>query len=243
MTPKPSVGNHPHQESRSLIRGVVAVDLDGTLLPDTTVSTLLGAHFGDPTEIVELERAYAEGRLGHDVFAERSARALRGVSLGEVADVLRSARWLDGIRPAVDSFHEAGLEVLLTSITWAFAGRIVADDFGLDASCGSEMGVVNGVLDGKVVALRSPLDKAAFAVERCRLAGLTRNRFVAIGDSHGDLPLFAAAGLSVALNGTDEAVAAANVSVVTRDLRDVVPIVLGYFSIPGATEGATSRFG
>ena len=102
------------------------------------------------------------------------------------------------------------MEVLLTSITWAFAGWIVADDFGLDAACGSEMGVANGILDGKIVALCSPLDKAAFAVERCRAAGLARDRLVAIGDSRGDLPLFAAAGLSVALNGTDEAAAPAN---------------------------------
>lgn len=216
-----------------LARGVVAVDLDGTLLPGTTVSSLLGVRFGDAAEIRELERAYAAGEIGNDVFAARSARGLRGVRLRDVADVLTDACWLDGIRPAVESFHQSGLEVVLASITWAFAVRIVADQFGLDGACGCEMGVVDGILTGELLRVCLPADKAAFAADRCRLAGHPSSRLVALGDSSGDLPLFAAAGFSVAVNGSQPAVAAARVSIVTRDLRDVVPIVLSYFSSLG----------
>ena len=212
------------------LRGVVAIDLDGTLLPDTTVSTLLGVRFGDPLEIAELERAYTAGEIGNDIFAERSARALRGVQLRDVAEILRSARWLDGIRPAVVALHVSGLEVVLASITWAFASRMVADQFGLDGACGTEMSVTDGVLEGDVRRYCLPADKATFAVGRCRLAGLSPKRLAALGDSQGDLPLFAAAGLSVAVNGCEPAAAAADVSVRTRDLRDVVPFVLDYFS-------------
>src|SRR5664280_3211158 len=146
---------------KSRIRGVVVVDLDGTLLPDTTVSALLGARFGNPREIAELERAFLAGDITNDVVAERSAGALRGVSLSEVAGVLRGARWLNGITAAVEALHDSGLEVVLASITWAFAGRIVAREFGLDAVCGSEMGIVDDVLDGNVVAICFPADKAA----------------------------------------------------------------------------------
>ena len=215
---------------KSRIRGVVAVDLDGTLLPDTTVSALLGARFGNPREIAELERSFLAGDITNDVVAERSAGALRGVSLSEVAGVLRGARWLNGITAAVEALHDSGLEVVLASITWAFAGRIVAREFGLDAVCGSEMGIVDDVLDGNLVAICFPADKAAFAVDRCRLSGLTSSRLAALGDSQGDLPLFAEAGLSVAVNGSNQAVAAAHISVRTRDLRDVVPVVRSYFS-------------
>lgn len=212
------------------IRGVVGIDLDGTLLPDTTVSRLLGAHFGDTQMVDELERAFAAGEIGNDVVAERSARQLRGVSLDDIAEVLRSACWLDGIRPAVESFHESGLEVVLASITWAFAGRIVADHFRLDDACGTEMGVVGGILNGEVLTHCGPSEKAAFAVGRCRLAGLARDRLAALGDSRSDLPLFDAAGLSVAVNGSRLAISVADVSVTTRDLRDVVPIVLAYYA-------------
>jgi phosphoserine phosphatase len=212
------------------LRGVVAIDLDGTLLRDTTVSSLLGVRFGDPLEIAELERAYSAGEIGNDVFAERSARTLRGVRLDDVAGILRSACWLDGIRQAVVSLHESDLEVVLASITWAFASRMVADHFGFDGACGTEMGIADGVLDGDVRRYCLPADKAAFAVDRCRRAGLGPNRLAALGDSQGDLPLFAAAGLSVAVNGSEPAVAAADVSVRTRDLRDAVPLILAYFS-------------
>src|ERR1035437_3071157 len=223
---------------KSRVRGVVAVDLDGTLLPDTTVSTLLGAHFGDPIEIAELERAYAAGEITNGIVAERSARALRGVSLSEGAGGLRGARWLNGITASVEAFHDSGLEVVLASITWAFAGRIVAHEFGLDAVCGSEMGIVDDVLDGNLVAICFPADKAAFAAAHCRLSGLTCSRLAALGDSQGDLPLFAAAGLSEAVNGSSHAVAAADTSVRTGDLRDVVPIVLAYFSSLSAVSDA-----
>ena len=214
-------------------RGVVAVDLDGTLLPDTTVSTLLGVRFGDAAEIRELEREYDAGEIGNDVFAARSARGLRGVRLGDVADVLGDACWLDGIGPAVERFHQSGLEVVLASITWAFAVRIVADRFGFDGACGCEMGEVGGILTGELLKVCLPADKAAFAAARCRLAGHPSSRLVALGDSSGDLPLFAAAGFSVAINGSQSAVAGSCASVVTRDLRDVVPIVLSHFSSLG----------
>src|ERR1035437_1786295 len=169
---------------KSRVRGVVAVDLDGTLLPDTTVSTLLGAHFGDPIEIAELERAYAAGEITNGIRAARWARALRGVSLSEVAGVLRGARWLNGITASVEAFHDSGLEVVLASITWAFAGRIVAHEFGLDAVCGSEMGIVDDVLDGNLVAICFPADKAAFAVDRCRLSDRKSTR---LNSSHANI--------------------------------------------------------
>jgi phosphoserine phosphatase len=95
------------------------------------------------------------------------------------------------------------------------------------------MGEVGGILTGELLKVCLPADKAAFAADRCRLAGHPSSRLVALGDSSGDLPLFAAAGFSVAINGSQSAVAGSCASVVTRDLRDVVPIVLSHFSSLG----------
>lgn len=52
-----------------------------------------------------------------------------------------------------------------------------------------------------------------FVADFCRRRGIEVKEVVAIGDSRSDLPLFATAGFSIALNATSDARAAANTSV------------------------------
>ena len=56
--------------------------------------------------------------------------------------------------------------------------------------------------------------------------GLSRRHLIAIGDSRSDFDLFRMSGLSIAINGTPEAINEADVSIDVRDLREVVPVAV-----------------
>jgi hypothetical protein len=76
--------------------------------------------------------------------------------------------------------------------------------------------------------------------------GLSRRHLIAIGDSRSDFDLFRMSGLSIAINGTPEAINEADVSIDVRDLREVVPVAVAYSNRstpPPDDEARTPEFG
>jgi phosphoserine phosphatase len=205
---------------------VVAVDLDGTLLRETSVSLLLAGHLGHRHVLEELEDAFAAGSITNAVIADRSAALLGGVSLTQIARVLESGSWLSGIAEGVEMLHRHRMRVLLTTITWSFAAEIVARWYGMDGACGTQMNVVDGSLSGAVSAYFDADDKAEFARRYCLECGIDCSRLVAVGDSRSDLPLFALAGFAVAVNATESAARAATVAMTTDDFRQVARLIV-----------------
>jgi phosphoserine phosphatase len=219
--------------------GLVAVDLDGTLLRGTSVSRLLAEHLGHRDLLEELEAAFAAGAITNAVVADRSAAFLRDVFLDDVGRLLASASWLQGIAEGVELLRRRRMRVLLTTITWRFAAEIAARLFRFDAACGTEMEVVDGRLSGKVAAHFDAGDKAEFARRACVDCGIDSSRLVAVGDSLSDLPLFALADLAVALNATEPARRAATVAVETDDFRDVAQLIAERYDAGSRTRGAS----
>jgi phosphoserine phosphatase len=193
---------------------VVAFDLDGTLLRGTTVSLLTATAVGRAVEMQELERRYAAGQIDNHVIADESAAWLDGRD--DAWDALDDAPWITGIQATVDALHACGAIVLVTTITARRAADMLVRRHGFDGACGTTAEVV---CDAHA--------KAAFAVAECERRGIALDRLAAVGDSRSDLPLFARAGCSIALNADTQARAAADVVLDSDDLRDVLPILLG----------------
>jgi phosphoserine phosphatase len=202
---------------------VVFFDLDGTLLRGTSVSALTADWLGRSGALDELERRYRAGLISNAVVAETSAPWFAGRTLAEVGEVLDRAPWIAGIEETVAELRAAGAYVALATVTWRFAAELVAERFGFEAYCGTEMTVVNGCLCGAVSGHCDADDKAAFVEEVCATRGLRASLAAVIGDSRSDVPAFRRAGFSVALNADNAARAAAMVTLDTDDLRDVLP--------------------
>lgn len=213
---------------RQPIRGVVAIDLDGTLLPGTSVLQLLASELGARSLVDSLERSFSAGTIGNDRVADLTAAVFRGARPRQLERVLAAANWLPGISDAVERLAQTGCRTVLATVTWSFAAEIVASRFGFHGWCGTPMNVVRGRLTGRVESYFRPADKAAYALEECRLLGLSGRHLIAIGDSRSDLELFRVSGLSIAINATPDAISAADVSMAVGDLREVVPLATTY---------------
>jgi phosphoserine phosphatase len=96
------------------------------------------------------------------------------------------------------------------------------DRYGIAAVSGTEMQVNDGVLSGTVSRYFDEHDKVRFVEEWCTQNRFSMSQVAAIGDSRSDIPLFRRAGMSIALNATPDARAAAAHVLDTEDLRDVL---------------------
>ena len=205
---------------------VVFFDLDGTLLRGTSVSVLTAEWLGRGRALDRLEEDYRAVRISNSVLAESSATWFTGRRPSEVSAVLEEAPWIRGIGQTVTALREAGSYVALATVTWRFAADAVAARYGFDATCGTEMNLKDGRLSGEVSRHFDGADKAAFVRDVCERRGVPLERAAVVGDSRSDLPAFAIAGYSIALNADEAAREAATVTLETDDLRDVLPLLL-----------------
>jgi phosphoserine phosphatase len=205
---------------------VVCVDLDGTLVPRTSISLFLAAHLGQADLLRELERKFARHEISNREIAELSAAAYRGRAVDEIAGLLEAIPVIGGIDRFVRTLKQNNTRVVLGTITWLFAAGVFQRRYGFDACCGTEMGETNALLTGAIGRHFDERDKLAFVRDYCAMHGVSLERCAAIGDSRSDIPLFEHVGLAIAFNATPAARAAAHVSVDSDDICDV----LGYLT-------------
>src|SRR5260370_14882959 len=188
---------------------VVAFDLDGTLLPGTTISLFLAGKLGHVTVLEALERRFRLGEISNSVIADASAAWFSGMRRSDVWGLLEDARWIAGIGPTVTALRAHGLHITVATITWRFAAEMLQQRYQLDAVSGTEMAEVDGRLTGVVSRYFDEQDKLAFVETFCADRGLSLAQCAAAGDLRPHVPLLPLAGLATAPNPTPGARTAA----------------------------------
>jgi phosphoserine phosphatase len=207
---------------------VVCFDLDGTLVPGTSTCQHLANVFGWGQAVDEWEQEFAAGHITNRTFAERESVLYVGRSLEDVHTAMRSLPMIDGVVATTEELRRRGIVMLLTTLTWSFAAREVAQQFGFDAWTGPVMLESGGALTGEIAAHFTAADKATFVRAYCRERSVPLNTVIAVGDSYSDVPLFRVVGHSIALNATAAAREAATSVVNTTDLRDILNHIPGW---------------
>ena len=159
-------------------------------------------HFESVPDELEAKAAAAEGRGATVVFAGRgSAGGARAEAIFVVSDEIKATS-----AEAVAALHDLGLSVTLLTGDNATSARTVADQVGIDR-------VIAGVLP----------DQKAAEIERLQAEG---KRVAMVGDGINDAPALAQADLGIAIGtGTDVAIEASDLTVVSGDLRAVADAI------------------
>ena len=194
---------------------LVVCDMDGTLVRETTALAHLGAWIGHDEAIQAVEAKLARGEVTDRDVADAYARRYRGVARADAVQAMATIARIDDIAVGVELLRERSVEVVIATVSWSFAARGLAELWGFADVCGADLEhpPAAGAFTGRVARHFAPEDKVAFVAERCARTGISMEQVVAIGDSCSDLPLFEAAGFSVALNATSDARAAASTCV------------------------------
>jgi HAD superfamily phosphoserine phosphatase-like hydrolase len=159
--------------------GLVAFDLDGTLLRGPTACEVLAARLGRLTRMRQFETL----TRAHDIVVAREEMVgwFKGLAASELAGLLGDATLAPNAREAVDLLRNSGFAVAIVSITWDFAVARFARGLGVPHYSGTEL-----LPDGRITH-EWPEDKPRRVRGLANALGIPAERTAAVGDSAGDV--------------------------------------------------------
>jgi len=198
---------------------VVAFDLDGTLLRGGTACEVLARPIGRLARVREMEASSSTEQMA----AARTEMAgwYQDYSRSELLGFLDQAELAPGAEDGCRQLREAGVEIVIVSLTWSFAVEAFAHRFGASAWLGTTL-----ESDGSISHVW-PEDKPRWLEEQCAATNTRALGVAAVGDSLGDVPLLNSVGLPIFVGKTLlKGLPAETVHLPDADIRDVAQLIL-----------------
>jgi phosphoserine phosphatase len=185
---------------------LVAFDMDSTLINIECVDEIADL-VGRKTEVAEITDAAMRGEIADYKDSLRRRVALlagaRESALQQVYD--ERLRLNPGVETFVQACQAAGLKTLLISGGFTFFSERIRHRLKLDFARANTLGVANGRLTGTLFDrpwgdIVDGAEKRRVLLEVIELMGIDPAQSIAVGDGANDLPMMAAAGLSIAFH-------------------------------------------
>ncbi|MEW6446699.1 MAG: HAD family phosphatase [Bacillota bacterium] len=210
------------------LRGVI-FDLDGTLTPVRSVWQYVHEALGTwETHGSRSLEAFLAGKITYDDFARRDVRAWYGVPQSYIEEIVKKIPYRPGAKEVVAALKERGIKLALLSSGLDILVSRVARELGFDMWIANGLGFTGGIVDGRVNIRVTWDGKADHLDSICRFFQAAPEETAAVGDSHGDIPLFEQVGLGVAVNAEPAVCACAHLSLECSDLRELLPVLTPY---------------
>jgi phosphoserine phosphatase len=185
---------------------LAAFDMDSTLINIECIDEIAAAA-GKKAEVAAITEAAMRGEITD--FKESLRRRLafmKGVPASALDEVYATRLQLNpGVETLVRALHAAGLKTLLVSGGFTFFAEKVQARLGMHFMRSNVLEIADGRLTGRVVEqpwgdICDGAEKKKVLLETCTLLGIEPRQAIAVGDGANDLPMMAAAGLSVAFH-------------------------------------------
>ena len=185
---------------------LVAFDMDSTLINIECVDEIAAAA-GRKAKVAAITEAAMRGEISD--FADslrRRLALLRGVPLAALETVYaRHLQLNPGVELFVQACQAAGLKTLLVSGGFTFFSERIRARLKLDFARANMLGVADGRLTGELLpqpwgTVVDGAEKRRVLLEVAELMGIAPEQTIAVGDGANDLPMMAAAGLSIAFH-------------------------------------------
>lgn len=184
---------------------LIAFDMDSTLINIECVDEI-AAEAGRRAEVAAITEAAMRGEIADFKDSlRRRVSLLAGVPEAALHRVFQRLRLNPGVEAFVAACRAAGLKTLLVSGGFTFFSEQVRQRLQLDFARANLLEIVDGKLTGRMVDrpwgdIVDGAEKRRVLLEVCELMGIDPARAIAVGDGANDLPMMAAAGLSIAFH-------------------------------------------
>jgi phosphoserine phosphatase len=185
---------------------LVAFDMDSTLINIECVDEIAAAA-GRKAEVAAITEAAMRGEITDYADSLRRRLALlRGVPVAALETVHAQHLKLNpGVEAFVQACQAAGLKTLLVSGGFTFFSERIRARLKLDFARANVLEIADGRLTGKLAprpwgTVVDGAEKRRVLLEVAELMGITPAQTIAVGDGANDLPMMAAAGLSIAFH-------------------------------------------
>jgi phosphoserine phosphatase len=186
---------------------LAAFDMDSTLISIECVDEIAAAA-GRKAEVAAITEAAMRGEIAdYKDSLRRRVALLRGVPVAALEAVYAEQLQLNpGVPAFVEACRQAGLKTLLVSGGFTFFSERVRQRLQLDFARANVLEIdADGRLTGRLLPrpwgdIVDGAEKRRVLLEVAELLGIEPAQTIAVGDGANDLPMMAAAGLSIAFH-------------------------------------------
>lgn len=200
---------------------IVAFDLEGTLV-DAELFPALGALTGHGMALLNATEKAMRGEIDFRDSLYARLRLIQGSSIESVTDAADRLPLQRGAEATVTELRRMGLVPAIITGGFDVLAHRVARELGIYYVCCNRFRVTHGLVTGVMEPVVTAEAKSMRLKALASWLGTTPSRCVAVGDGANDVAMMEAAGLSISFNGRPVARAHADVSIESRDLRDVL---------------------
>ncbi len=214
--------NHPFK--------LALFDLDGTLTRERSAWEYIHRRLGVWEGYAEkFQEAFLRGEITYDRFCQLDALVWKGMKASEVKKILMETPLHGGIGDLVGYLRAKGVKLGIISSGLSFLSDWIKERYGFDYAVANELGVTDGILDGRIKIQVQYDQKGKWVREARRRFKAGKDEVLAVGDSTGDIPMFRMARVAIAFNSrSPELEAVATASIRGGDLRALIPALAPY---------------
>jgi len=163
--------------------------------------------------------------ISYDEFMEKDIALWRRVNIETLKNILSEVPLMKGAELAVTQLRKEGYKTAIISAGISILAERIQQELRIDHIYANKIiAHKNGILTGKGEEVVNLLNKIAVLRELASKEHMTLLNCAVIGDTIFDVPVFKAAGFSIAFNTNNEQVReAADVVVEGKDLKDILP--------------------
>jgi phosphoserine phosphatase len=206
---------------------LVVLDVDSTLTRNEGIDLLAAEVSGDvAAEVSAITEQAMRGELDFEQSLKRRVAALKGTPEKAINRAAQAQVLTDGARHLVKTLVEQGHFVGAVSGGFHEMVDPLAETLGLSVHRANRLGVSNAVLTGELVGpIIDARAKAEALEEWAGHFGVPMSNTVAIGDGGNDVLMLEKAALGIAFMAKPVAKKAADVSIDTPDLAQVLSLL------------------
>ena len=211
---------------------LAAFDMDSTLISIECVDELADV-VGRKADVAAITEAAMRGEIAdYKESLRRRVALLQGMPESALQQVFDERLRLNpGVERFVAACRAAGLSTLLVSGGFTFFAEKVQARLAIDRIRANVLGIENGRLTGRMVDqpwgdICDGAEKRRALLETCTRLGIEPRQAIAVGDGANDLPMMAAAGLSIAFHAKPAVRAEATIAVDSGGLDRALDVVL-----------------
>ena len=187
---------------------LVVFDMDGTIIEPRSSWAMIHDYFG--TDNSEMLQMYIDHKVSDEEFVKADIKLWNSKSEVPVNEqyinsILDKAKPRDGARELMASLHEVSIKTVILSGGIQYLADKWAKEWDMSGAFANELiDDADGNLTANINA--SGHNKGPLIQKIVKDFGLTNGEVAAVGDTMVDLPMFEIAGLSIAVNTSDERV-------------------------------------
>ncbi len=181
-------------------QGLLALDLDGVLLPNQSswdaYHRILGTNEGRKRNM----GLYFSGQIDYETWARMDAELWKGMDSKPIKEYLQRMDITPGANQLITDMREIAVEPIIISTGILSIAKTVGRALGIDTVIANEVEMKNGRITGNVRVNCGFEEKGRVLRRLGEARGIQPNRWACVGDDMNDLSMFKEAAYSVAFN-------------------------------------------